>query len=131
MHPSHRSVPLSLTVLALALLVAMTALPAAAQGDSTYYVSITNITRHQIFKPAIAVAHSGDVHLWQLGQPASPELAAVAEDALPASLEALLDRRPASPATPSRKTRCRPAKRWSSRCRCSNRSTRSPSSACW
>ncbi len=46
-------------------------------------VSITNITRGQIFSPAIIYAHSSDMMpLFTLGAPASDELAAVAEDAM-------------------------------------------------
>jgi len=84
----------SLLVLVAALLVVLAVLPAAAQGNSTYYVIVTNITRHQIFKPVMAVSHDHDVHVWELGQPVSPAFAQVAEDAIPGDLEAELDATP-------------------------------------
>ena len=89
-----RSSRRSLLVLVAALLVALATLPAAAEGNSTYYVVVTNLTRHQIFKPVMAVSHDADVHVWELGQPASPAFAQVAEDAVPGDLEAELDANP-------------------------------------
>lgn len=81
-------------VLAAALLAVLAALPATAQANSSYYVIVTNITRHQIFKPVMAVSHDPHVKLWDDGQPVSPAFAEVAEDALPADLEAELDANP-------------------------------------
>ena len=45
-----------------------------------YAVTITNITRGQIFSPPIAISHNGNFRLFTPGDTASPELAALAED---------------------------------------------------
>lgn len=61
-------------------------LPSPAQGKgrrAVWEVSITNITRGQIFSPPVVAVHSRALPpLWELGSPASAELAAVAEDAV-------------------------------------------------
>ena len=55
-------------------------------------VTITNLTRGQILSPAVVWTHSGDYGpLFTLGAPASPELAAVAEDAVNGPLVAALE----------------------------------------
>lgn len=66
-----------------------TATPAAAQGGPSYRVTITNLTRGQTISPPIVVSHRG-VELWRAGAPASPELAAVAEDGDASGLLSLL-----------------------------------------
>lgn len=54
-----------------------------AMGPLRYKVSITNLTRGQIFSPAVVATHTSAMHpLFELGAPASDELAAVAEDAV-------------------------------------------------
>ena len=45
----------------------------------SYEVTITNITRGQTFTPQLLVVHSPGIQLFELGQPASPELAILAE----------------------------------------------------
>ena len=45
-----------------------------------YEVTITNLTRGQIFSPPIVVVHDSKFSLFRLGYPASPALAALAED---------------------------------------------------
>lgn len=64
---------------------------AKAQGarQVTYNVTITNVSK-QIFSPPIVVVHSDDVAIYQPGQPASPELAAIAEDADATGMMSLL-----------------------------------------
>jgi len=54
--------------------------PAAPRMTARYLITITNVTRGQIFSPPIAVTHSGDFSLFELGQPASLALALMAED---------------------------------------------------
>ena len=81
-------------LLALALPIA-TALPAAAQGTQTYAVTVTNVTRGQVISPPIVVSHDKGFAVWRAGAAASPELAAVAEDAEAAGLLALLGAEPA------------------------------------
>ncbi len=69
---------------------------AIANGNSLKYeVAITNITQGQILSPAVVASHkSGLEPIFQLGQPASAELAAVAEDADLAGLIADLEMNP-------------------------------------
>ena len=48
--------------------------------DMRYYdVTITNVTREQSFTPILVATHGGGVRLFRLGDPASPELATLAE----------------------------------------------------
>lgn len=56
-----------------------------------YEVTITNITRGQTFTPSLVATHRGNINLFTVGQPASDELATVAESGNVAPLaEALL-----------------------------------------
>lgn len=78
--------------LALALgALALTALavPAAAQPAATYRVTVTNISQ-QIISPPIVASHSWRTRIFVPGYAASPELAAVAEDADASGLLAAL-----------------------------------------
>lgn len=50
-----------------------------ADGKNNYEVTITNLTRGQIFSPILVASHRGGVELFKLGDPASDELAALAE----------------------------------------------------
>jgi len=52
----------------------------AQQAQRRYEVSVTNITMNQRFTPVLVVTHSSDIALFQLGMPASPELARLAEE---------------------------------------------------
>lgn len=54
--------------------------PVWAFGRGQYEITITNLTRGQIFSPALVALHKGDVKLFELGAPASAELAALAQD---------------------------------------------------
>lgn len=47
---------------------------------STYEVTITNITKGQVFSPPVLVTHSPGIALFALGEPVLDELATVAED---------------------------------------------------
>lgn len=61
-------------------LVAALASTAIADEDMRQYeVSITNLTRGVSFTPAFVATHRMGVNIYQLGQPASPEMAALAE----------------------------------------------------
>jgi len=68
--------------LLLVLTLALAALPAAAQPVETFKVTVTNLTFGQVISPPLAVSHSRDFALWHVGEPASPELVGIAEDAL-------------------------------------------------
>ncbi len=70
--------------------------PAHAQefdraGNRTYEVTITNATKGQVFSPPVLVTHTRDIALFEVGAPALPELAAVAEDGNGAPLVKLLN----------------------------------------
>ena len=52
----------------------------ADQGGRRVEVTITNITRNQIFSPPAVISHSKVFQLFELGQPASSELYPLAED---------------------------------------------------
>lgn len=49
-------------------------------GHRTYEVTITNITKAQVFSPPVLVTHNRRVALFEVGAPALDELALVAED---------------------------------------------------
>ena len=55
-----------------------------------YEVKITNLTRGQQFTPILATSHKASVRLFEVGQPASPELATLAEEGNTAPLAAAL-----------------------------------------
>lgn len=78
---------------ALAILGMLLAAPAFADGfgHSSYSVTITNITSGQTFTPLLVVTHNDSVRLFETGEPASGELATLAESGDIAPLAALLD----------------------------------------
>lgn len=55
-----------------------------------YEVSITNVTKKQIFTPILAATHGSSVALFKAGKPASPQLATLAESGNPQPLATLL-----------------------------------------
>lgn len=59
-------------------------------GYRTYAVTITNVTRGQIFSPPIIFSHRGNFKLFELGAPASKQLYPLAEDGDYAPLVELL-----------------------------------------
>ncbi len=62
----------------------------------TYEISITNITKGQILSPAVVAAHKSSLKpIFELGYPASPELAGLAEDAALDPFVAMLEASPA------------------------------------
>jgi hypothetical protein len=61
-----------------------------ANREARYEITITNITRGQQFTPILAVAHTEAVRLFTLGQPASSELATLAEEGNVAPLQTVL-----------------------------------------
>ena len=79
--PKLRNRSLSLGAAALALTGALTLsteAPATPPMMQRYMVTVTNVTRGQIFSPAIVVSHSDAASLFTLGQPASAGLALMA-----------------------------------------------------
>ena len=90
---NHQSIALGLCGGLLALSVAAIApAPASApQGNgASFEVTVTNLTRGQVLSPPLVATHSADAALFVLGQPASPELATLAEDGDAAPLASLL-----------------------------------------
>lgn len=59
---------------------------------SSYEVTITNITRGQIISPPIVISHNKDFQLFSLGDSATDELAALAEDGMIGPLSAYLNK---------------------------------------
>lgn len=53
--------------------------PAFAQSQFQYEVTITNVTRGQVFTPIVVASHKDGFHLFSAGQPASVELEQIAE----------------------------------------------------
>jgi len=82
--------PRSLMGLAALALVSTSALADGYRGGLKYEVTITNLTRGQIFSPPLVVTHPDDLALFEAGAPASPELAALAQDGEAADLADLL-----------------------------------------
>ncbi len=60
----------------------------------TFEVTVTNLTRGQVFSPAVVATHTAAMRLFTGGEPASDALAAVAEDAV---LDPLLEMLEGSP----------------------------------
>ncbi len=79
--------PRKLSIVAAAILVAgqgaMVASPRAlADGPALVEITVINLTRGQIISPVVVASHSARLApLFELGEPASDELAGVAEDA--------------------------------------------------
>lgn len=61
------------------------------QYSRKYEVTITNITSGQIFSPPIVITHKQDFKLFDLGEMASEELTALAEDGMTDPLAYLVD----------------------------------------
>jgi len=81
-------------LLSLALLVPALLHPAPAEAQpptAVYQVWVTNLTRGQVLAPPVAITHTRDFSLFTLGAPASPGLAALAEDAVVDTLFAELE----------------------------------------
>ncbi len=89
---------LTLSALAIAFVPATALLhsaPAAAPSTSRYRVTITNVTRGQIFSPSLAIAHGDGASLFSLGHPASAGLTQLAEEGDPSQLAAMMSANPA------------------------------------
>lgn len=70
---------------------AMYSSAALADGGAYYEVTITNLTRAQVFTPILVASHRKGVNIFELGAPASDELATIAEDGNPGPLAASLE----------------------------------------
>lgn len=90
------------TVLALPAAVAVAPANAApvngapgAPPVTVYEVTVRNLTDGQPFSPPVAATHAPSLHVFQVGQPASDEVAAVAQDGDPVPLATTLGGDPA------------------------------------
>lgn len=62
-----------------------------ADGGEYYEVTITNLTRAQVFTPILVASHRNGVHIFEAGSAASTELAALAEGGDVAPLTGVLE----------------------------------------
>jgi hypothetical protein len=82
---------LSVALVAASTALALRAAPQGAEsGGATFEVTVTNLTRGQNLSPVLVAVHDESVDLFEAGQPASPELAALAEDGDASQLVQLL-----------------------------------------
>jgi len=78
--------------LSFAALLVLGAVTSADYGhERVYRVKIKNLTKAQIFSPALAATHRGGNVMFTLGEEASAELADLAENGMNGALGALLD----------------------------------------
>jgi hypothetical protein len=81
-HSRAGAIAFALSLGAMAIVAAFPSRAAAAPHPFRYEVSVTNLTRGQVFSPAVVATHTARFSpIFVLGQPASSELASVAEDA--------------------------------------------------
>lgn len=78
----------------LTLVNATPAAPAQADTGARYRVTVTNITRGQILGPVVAITHSDQTRLFNLGHPASPGLSHLAEEGDPSALVTQMNNNP-------------------------------------
>lgn len=64
---------------------------ALASGSKIYKVTITNITNSVTFTPILVASHRKKLSIFELGEPASDELATIAESGNPGPLTELLE----------------------------------------
>lgn len=78
-------IPLAVLVILTAVVMSMSSSTASGNGfrnGQRYEVTITNITKGQILSPVVIATHRSNLDpIFELGSPASPQLAGVAEDA--------------------------------------------------
>jgi len=63
----------------------------AGNNSRTFEVTVTNITAGQSFTPLLAVTHSNEISVFELGEPALDELELLAEGGMTTPLQDLLD----------------------------------------
>jgi len=75
--------------------LSLSAMATGYSRDRAYSVTITNVTKATQFTPIAAATHTRAIALFELGQPASAELADVAESGSVAALAGVLEASPA------------------------------------
>ena len=78
MHPKQRII----STLAIAGIASILLVPALANSEEgrTYKVTITNLTAGQAFTPPVLVTHSKKTGIFTVGEPASSDIQAIAEN---------------------------------------------------
>ena len=77
------------------LLLLAVSVPASARHRArTYRVTIQNLTKGQVLSPSALATHTSRIAIFEAGEPASDELAKLAEDGMTAPLVALLSGAP-------------------------------------
>ncbi|HVS08746.1 MAG TPA: spondin domain-containing protein [Planctomycetota bacterium] len=100
MHRNVLAVVLGLSsASAIALVLSQPASTAQGPKFAMYEVTVTNLTAAIGFTPILIATHGSSVELFEAGEPASPELAMLAEDGLTRPLESLLLSMPGTLAT--------------------------------
>lgn len=84
----------TLSVFALTVLVG-SGVHLAAQSDTRYEVTVTNLTKGQTFTPLVIATHAPGVRIFAPGTAASPQLTVLAEEGAPDMMVALLRGMPA------------------------------------
>jgi hypothetical protein len=69
----------------------LTSATASADGNTTYHVTVTNVTHSINFTPILVASHRKGVSLYKTGSPASEELTAIAEGGDTAPMAAVLE----------------------------------------
>ena len=91
----NRFLQISLTALVSAFLIFSAASAAGkskkSKKERVYRVTITNVTKGQIFSPSLLATHKAGFRVFAAGTPASVELAELAEDGSNAALKMLLE----------------------------------------
>lgn len=82
------------TLLLVTALLMATSAWATGPAQGTFAVTITNITQGQTFTPLLVATHKRSISFFQLGEPASKELATIAESGMIGPLKELLDSLP-------------------------------------
>jgi len=81
-----------ISILMLGLLFSLSAF--GQGGPQGYFVTVTNLTKGQIFAPIVVATHKSTIQMFEPGDAALPELATLAESGNPGPLQALLDSLP-------------------------------------
>ena len=81
-------------ILSAVLAAGLSSQPVHAADSAHFEVTVTNLTRAQQFTPILLASHKPGVRLFTLGQPASSQLATVAEEGNITPLATLLDADP-------------------------------------
>jgi hypothetical protein len=93
LHSAEEKIEMKTTALVLTAALAFSS-AAFADEDKAYEVTITNVTAGQTFTPILAATHTSDIGFFELGQPASAELTALAEGGDIGPLGMVLDAAP-------------------------------------